>query len=166
LNNNTSENSTKTSNPPNISFSNINGHTTFTYNTGDNNEITNTISGGINLSKIDPIYQDAINKFTDKLDNIIKNENIPKQKVDTIRTNVSNLTKDVENIKPNEEVKDPAKKESIIKNLKDLASNIVALSPQIAETVASMTPLAPFSKSIGKATNYLSQLIQDRLSEP
>ena len=168
---NTHENQTKTDNTSDLSFSNITGHVTLTNVEGNNNQVSNNISGDIKvdsktLEKIDPVFQESIKDFTDKLGALLKDKDVPKQKADAIKTNLSGLAKEVEDVKPNEELPDNERKEGIIKNLKDLAYNIASLSPQVAETVASMTPLAPFSKPIGKAVNYVTQLIQHKLSEP
>ncbi len=168
---NTHENPTNTNSLPNISFSNITGHVTFTPITGDTNEVTNYVSGDIKLDnktleKVDPVFQDSIKDFIGKLDALLKDKEVPKQKVHAIKTNLANLTNESQGVNPNEELKNPEKKDGIIKNLKDLAYNVAGLSPQVAETIASMTPLALFSKPIGKATNYVAQLIQYKLKEP
>ena len=52
------------------------------------------------------------------------------------------------------EVEDKYKKDDIQYKLRNLAEAIVDIAPYAAEKIASMTPLAPISESIGKSVEY------------
>ena len=47
--------------------------------------------------------------------------------------------------------------------LRNLAEKVVDLMPDVAESIASVTPLAPFSKAIGKGASYFGDLIKKKL---
>jgi hypothetical protein len=45
----------------------------------------------------------------------------------------------------------------------NIADKIVELSPDIAESIASITPLAPFSKVIEKGAGFIAERIKKKL---
>ena len=95
-----------------------------------------------------------------------KEKEVPNQNLDSIKNSIVQLTKKFEGVDPTKEITDDTKKKGIINNLKELAYSLVDVSPQLAETIASMTPLSPISKPIGKSVSYFKEIIQHKLNEP
>ena len=62
-------------------------------------------------------------------------------------------------------VKDEEKIDEIKATQISLAEKIVNLLPDVAESIASVTPLAPFSKSIGKGIGYFGEWIKRKLGK-
>ncbi len=74
---NTDENLSKTNNEYNVSYNNVKGHVTSNFVKGNNNTVTNYVSGDIkiddnSLNKLNPVFQDSIKEFIDKLDALLK----------------------------------------------------------------------------------------------
>lgn len=86
--------------------------------------------------------------FIKKVEDEARKENIQPAEVATFRAKVDELkdsTKDLDH-----DVTDQ-KKKSIRERLKSVAIALVKMSPKIARTIISFTPLAPFSNLVGEA---------------
>jgi len=68
-------------------------------------------------------------------------------------------------VKAGQVVEDQTKKEEIKTKQLSLAGKVVDYLPRVAETIASVTPLAPFSKVIGEGTGYLAEWIRIKLAK-
>jgi hypothetical protein len=85
-------------------------------------------------------------------------EKIPKSSIDS-------LAKLVEGLKTGEVVQEQEKKDEIKSEQITLADKIVKYLPKVAESIASVTPLAPFSKVIGEGTGYFAEWIRKKLNK-
>lgn len=172
MDNNASENPFKSNSNYSILINHVKGNVIPNIIEGNENTLINYVSGYIkineeNIDKMAPVFQESIKAFTEKLDELLRSEKqVSKQSLDSIKTSLTNLTKEFEDVDPEEEIKDEELKKRANNTFKDLAYKIVGLSPQVVETIVSMTPLSPFCKPIGKGVSYLKDLIQHKLSEP
>ena len=92
----------------------------------------------------------------------LETTDLQKQQED-LQVDINKLSIEAENLQPGEPIPNE-KKEGITKTLEDIAYKLIDISPTIAETIAGMTPLAPFSKSIGKGMTYFKELINKKIN--
>jgi hypothetical protein len=150
----------------------IQGNQTKIKNTGDGVIIGdgNTVSGGININKnnlnsIDPQFKDSIIEFENLLNIKLKEFKIPTEQKKSLQENIEKLSKDVKDVKPDEVIKNEDKVDEIKATQISLAEKIVSILPTAAESIAAVTPLAPFSKAIGKGTGYFAEWIMKKLNQ-
>jgi hypothetical protein len=137
---------------------------------GDGNIIGKkiTIGGSININKnilddTDPKFKNSIDEFEKIINEKLKDITVPQDSKKTLQENVEKLAKEVKDVKPDQVIKDEDKVDSIKSYMINIADKIVELSPDIAESIASITPLAPFSKVIGKGTSFIAERIKKKL---
>jgi hypothetical protein len=124
--------------------------------TGSGNVIGKKIS--INEQQLENIpkeYADSLNAFIEQ----IKNYNIPPEQIKPIQDGLNDLTKEVEGVKPEEKV-NTVKQKALNSKFSIFAEKVLKVLPKTAETVATFTPLSPFSKLIGEGVEQLIQTIQ------
>ena len=92
-----------------------------------------------------------------------KSGQLSEEQKKSISQSIGKLAKEYQSIKPDEEIKDEDKKDDVKSKLISLAEKVVNLMPDITESIASVTPLAPFSKAIGKGASYFGDLIKKKL---
>jgi hypothetical protein len=123
-----------------------------------------SLSGTINvnneqLSKIPDEYAKALKDFSASINEQITNHNIYQSQLVPLQESINELAKETEGIKPDQEV--VVVKETELKTkFVNVAKNVLKVLPKTAETVAAFTPLAPFSKLIGEATQSVIEAIQ------
>jgi hypothetical protein len=79
---------------------------------------------------------------------------VPEEEVKAINNGMNELAKEVEDVKPttkDEEI-DYVKQTQVETKTASLIQRVLTVLPEAAETAATFTPLAPFSKLIGKGT--------------
>ena len=137
---------------------------------GDGNIIGKyiTVGGSINIDKnilnnTDPQFKNSIEEFEKTINEKLKGIPVPENSKNALQENVDKLSKEVKNVKPDELLQDEDKIDSIKSYLINIADKTIELSPDIAESIASMTPLAPFSKVIGKGTSFIAERIKKKL---
>ena len=137
---------------------------------GDGNIIGKdiTIGGSIIVNKnvlnsIDPQFKNSIEEFEKLINEKFKDIPVPQEGKRYLQENVEKLAQEVKDVKPDSIVQNEDKVDSIKSYLVNIADKIVELSPDIAESVASMTPLSPFSKVIGKGVGYIAERIKKKL---
>lgn len=137
---------------------------------GDANVIGKSISitGDISVNKenynnLNPEFKNSLDTFLSILNQ--KTGQLPEEQKKSIKEILDKLTKEAQGLRADEEIKDEDKKDNIKSKLIDLAEKIVDVMPGIAESITSVTPLAPFSKAIGKGVSYFSDLIKKKLSK-
>jgi Geminivirus BL1 movement protein len=163
-------NNDNSSNDKGADIKNVKGHVTFT-NVKGNSNITNvSVSGDIKVeenivSNLDPQFQDSITDFTKLVKKELEGKTVTAEQINSINTKINELAKEFEGIKAGEEIPDEDKKDDIKSKLRNLADAFLALTPDIAEAVAQVTPLAPFTKAIGKGAEYFSNLIRRKLAK-
>jgi len=155
---------------------NISGNTGDTIGvgiSGDGNIIGKniTIGGSININKnvlnnIDPQFKNSIEEFEKMINEKFKDTSVPEDSKKHLQENVEKLAQEVKNVKPDSALQNEEKIDSIKSYLVNIADKIVELSPDIAESVALMTPLSPFSKVIGKGVGFIAERIKKRLHIP
>jgi hypothetical protein len=123
-----------------------------------------SLSGTINvnneqLSKIPDEYAKALKDFSASINEQIRNHNIYQSQLVPLQESINELAKETEGIKPDQEVV-VVKKTELKTKFVNVAKNVLKVLPKTAETVAAFTPLAPFSKLIGEATQSVIEAIQ------
>jgi hypothetical protein len=103
------------------------------------------------LQKIPDEYAQALKEFSKTIEQQLRGRDVKKEQVQAINDNLSELAKEVIDVKPGTEPKTDYTKQSQIElKTESLIQKVLDVIPQAAETVATFTPLAPFSKIIGK----------------
>jgi hypothetical protein len=129
-------------------------------------------SGTINpnenqLQQIPDEYSQALKEFSEKINEQFKGQQIPEQEVKSINNSMNELAEEVKDIKqkPQEEKEiDYVKQVQIETKTASLIQKVLKILPQAAETASgTFVPLAPFSKLIGKGTQYLVDAITKRM---
>jgi DNA-directed RNA polymerase subunit F len=129
---------------------------------GKNISITGDI--GVNKEK----YINLNSEFKTSLDTFLlilnkKSAQLSEEQKKSIEEILDKLTKEAQGVNTDEAIKDEDKKDNIKSELIDLAEKIVDVMPDIAESIASVSPLTPFSKAIGKGASYFSELIKKKM---
>jgi hypothetical protein len=103
------------------------------------------------LQKLPNEYAQALREFSSSINEQLNGRQIQEDNVKLINNNIDELAKEVENVKPGEEEKvDYVKKLQIEGKTASIIQRILEVLPEGVETAATFTPLAPFSKIIGK----------------
>ena len=118
------------------------------------------------LNSIDPQFKNSIEEFEKIINEKFNDIPVPQEGKRYLQENVEKLAQEVTDVKPDSLSQDEDKIDSIKSYLVNISDKIVELSPDIAESVASMTPLSPFSKVIGKGVGFIAERIKKRLHRP
>ncbi len=111
--------------------------------------------------KLEPEFRNSLEEFLALLNKY--GGQLTEDQKRSLQQSVDALAKEVEGLKPDEVVTDEEKVDEIKSKQIGLAEKVVEFIPQAAETIASVTPLAPFSKVIGKGTEYFAEWIRRKL---
>jgi hypothetical protein len=136
-------------------------------------DIQGTITGGsittsainINneyLTKMPYEYAESLRNFSEMVNKEVQRENVDGYALSQLQQNVNEIAKEMIDIKQGETVK-YSKKSVIHAKLAKMAESLVKVSPKIAETVANLTPLAPFSILIGESFDKMIKTVMDEL---
>jgi hypothetical protein len=107
----------------------------------------------------DPEYAKALKDFSENINRQIKGRQIPEEQVKSINTSLEELAKEVQGVKPGrEEQIDYPIQLNIESKTVSIVQKILNVLREEEETAATFTPLAPFSKLIGKG---VSQIVED-----
>lgn len=163
-------NNDNSNNSKDVGIKNVTGHVTITNVKGNSNTTNVSVSGDIKvekniLSKLDPEFQNSITDFTKLLKKELEGKTPTPEQISTVNNSINDVAKEFEGVKADEEIPDEDRKDDIKSKLRNLADALLALAPDVAEKIAELTPLAPFSKSIGKGVTYLSDLIKRKLTK-
>lgn len=123
-----------------------------------------TVSGSINinskeLEKVPDRYAGSLKEFTENINKELTSNNIEPEKVQPVQESINELTKEIQELPPVEEIP-TTKKKKIGAKLAAVAEGILKLLPKTAQTIAAFTPLAPFSELIGEGVEALVKGIQ------
>jgi hypothetical protein len=149
---------------------NVKGHLTITNVKGNSNRTNVTVTGDIKvnediLSKLEPEFRVSLTELKNQLNNKLKEHGgFTQAQIDLISMTIDKLAKDIIGIKSDGEITDEEKKDDIKTRLRNFVEALVDAAPNVAESIALMTPLAPVSKAIGKGVGYVSELIKKKLS--
>jgi hypothetical protein len=106
------------------------------------------------LEKMPKEYADSLQEFTNDINKDLEKTKVPTKDMEQLQASANEVAKEVVDVKPGEDVPFE-KKNSLGAKLIGFAKSLVKAAPDIAEKVASMTPLAPFSKLIGEGFERL-----------
>ena len=157
----------------NIAISNTSGDVVGVDVSGSGNIIgKNTVvgNGTINvnpdrLSKIKSSeYAESIKDFSQVINNKLKGYQLEEEQVKSINQAVDNLAEEVQDIKPDQQEVDYVKQTAVEAKTATLIQKVLSVLPQTAEVVATFTPLAPFSKLLGKGIKTIVEAIQKSLN--
>lgn len=156
------------------SFSNIHGHIDNAHGTVIGGQVVGTGNitgqyavgtGTINvenqlLSKLPTEYADSLKAFTVAINQQLKENNVPADKVQQVQNNVNEFSKDLEDVNPGQQL-GIAKKTSLKMKLINIAKAALTILPKTLPAVLSaFIPLGPFSGLIGEDVQTLVQAIQ------
>ena len=108
-------------------------------------------------------YADSLKKFFESINNQLKGQQLPEDQIKSINESINELAKEVKDIKPGQEEQiDYVKQTNVEANTATVIQKVLDVLPQAAETAATFTPLAPFSKLIGKGVQGIVDAIKNR----
>ncbi len=124
-------------------------------------------SGTINVSQtqlqqIPNEYATALKEFSEEINNQLKGKQLPEEQIKSVNNSLEELAKEVQDVKPEKEGEqeiDYAKQVNIECKTVGVIQRVLNLLPEAAETAATFTPLAPFSKLIGKGIKTIVDAI-------
>jgi hypothetical protein len=151
-----------------IHIGNVGGDVTGVGVKGSANIIGKNISvGGVaidgqQLQKIPKEYADSLKAFTDAINQQLKANNVPSDKVAEVQKNVEDFSKELEGIKPGQEP-GVIKKTSLKSKLINIAKSVLPILPRTLQVLTAFTPLAPFSGLIGEDTQALLKAVQNEI---
>ena len=158
--------------PPSINYdssihiSDITGDITGIGISGSNNVIEKNIqiSDSFNiennlLSNLPQTYADAFKNFNENISDQFKQNNISEEKSKEVNNTITELVKETQGLKPDQEPK-LLKQQKWREKFFKVLENILPVLPKTAETIATFTPLAPFSKIIGNAIEKIVEEVQ------
>ncbi len=157
----------------NITISNTSGDVVGVDFSGSGNIIGKKIvvgNGTINvnpdrLSKIKSSeYAESIKDFSQVINNELKGYQLEEVQVKPINQAVDNLAEEVQDINPDQKEVDYVKQTAVEAKTATLIPKVLPVLPQTAEIVATFTPLAPFSKLLGKGIKNIVEAIQKSLN--
>jgi|SRR5687768_10545054 predicted nucleic acid-binding Zn-ribbon protein len=118
----------------------------------------------INQSTYNKLEPEFKNSLDDLLALINKHsEQLPENERKSINESIDGLAKATEGLKVGQVLQDQQKKDEIKSQQITLADKIVKYVPKVAESIASATPLAPFSKVVGEGAGYFAEWIKEKL---
>jgi hypothetical protein len=125
-------------------------------------------SGTINanqteIQNIPNEYAKAITEFSNSINERLKGRQISEEKVKSINNDLTELGKEAEGVESGKEDKvDYVKKLQVEGKTASLVQKILDVLPEVAETAATFTPLAPFSKIIGKNIKNINDAVSKK----
>jgi hypothetical protein len=115
------------------------------------------------IQKVPSEYKKALEDFSKVINEQLKGHQITEEKVKSINHDLTELGKELENIKPGKENKvDYVKKANLEGKTALLVQNILNVLPEAAETATIFTPLAPLSKIIGKTISSIIDAVLEK----
>jgi hypothetical protein len=116
-------------------------------------------------------YAQALKDLSENINQQLKDRQIQEQKVKSVNDSLNELAKEVQNIKTGKEGLggraaeqiDYVKQAQIEVKIVSLIQRILAVLPESSETAATFTPLAPFSKLIGKGIYQIVEAVARRM---
>jgi hypothetical protein len=112
------------------------------------------------LARLPGEYASSLTAFSTAVNRQLADKNIPAEQVIPVQKEVEALVKDVEEIQADKPIP-IIKKAGITTRLAAIAKGLLKILPQTAETVATFTPLAPFSKLIGTGVDEVIKAVQE-----
>lgn len=114
-------------------------------------------------NKLEPDFRSSLDDFLELVNK--HSEELAEDQRSSIKESVDALAKSAGGLKTAQVVEDEQKKEEIKSQQMSLADKIANYLPNVAESIALVTPLAPFSKVIGEGTGYFAEWIRRKLAK-
>jgi len=108
-------------------------------------------------------FRDSLQDFLGLINK--HSEQLSEEQSKSLKESIDALAKSAEGLKAGQVVEQQEKKDEIKSQQITLADKIVNYLPNVAESIASVTPLAPFSKVIGEGTGYFAEWIRRKLAK-
>ena len=117
-----------------------------------------------NLTTINNEYAQGLRDFAQKIQQQIEEKKISEEQAKPILASIDEAGKEVKDIKKGQEEKDIDydKQLKVESTLSKVVNNVLTVLPDWAETITGFTPLAPFSKLIGKSVGKIVETIQKK----
>ena len=132
---------------------------------GKNISATITISNLTNdLSKIDNEYAKSLTDFAKSIQQQVSEHKISEKDAEPILADIQQVGEEVKDIKKEQEGKDIEDEKQLIieSKISRVINNVLTVLPEWTETIAGFTPLAPFSKLIGKTVDKIVERIVEK----
>jgi hypothetical protein len=110
-------------------------------------------------------YSQSLKAFSETINEQLKGRAMPEEEVKSINKSIDELANEVKDVKPGQEEEeeiDYVKQTLIESKTASLIQKVLTVLPEAAETAATFTPLAPFSKIIGKGVQGIVDSIKNR----
>lgn len=138
----------------NVSFGNVSGGTIIGAGASGVIGQTVTVNGGVQvgegtLREVPSEYAQSLKAFQAAINQQLQALAAPPAVVAPVQEGVQALAEEVKAVQPDQPL-DWKKKRGIGDALRGIAAGLLQVLPRTAETIAAMTPLAPFSKLIGE----------------
>jgi hypothetical protein len=134
-----------------ISSGNFQGPVTYNYSGSTEVNVADSITVNKEyLQRMPQEYATSVEQLTQKINEEIKKENLPPEKVVPLQQSANDLAKELSDVKDPESIPFE-KKNTIGSKLVKFGKAIARASPTIAEAVIGMTPLSPISGLVGEA---------------
>jgi molecular chaperone GrpE (heat shock protein) len=106
---------------------------------------------------------ESLKQFSENINNQLKGLQVSEDKVKSINESIDALAKEVEDIKLGTEQEiDYVKEANVNAKTASVIQKVLDVLPHAAETAATFTPLAPFSKIIGKGVQEIVDTIKNK----
>jgi hypothetical protein len=113
---------------------------------------------GKNIVVGDNEYAESLKQFSETINDQLKGRQVPEEKVKSINQSINELAEEVQDVKPGKEL-DYVKQTNVEAKTASVIQKVLDVLPQAAETATTFTPLAPFSKLIGKGVQGIVDAI-------
>jgi predicted nucleic acid-binding Zn-ribbon protein len=155
---------TQTKNNKSINISNTDGSVSGVDVSGSGNIIGEHITVSQTIyKKLEPEFRDSIDEFLTLIGK--HTGTLEEDQKRSLNESIDSLAKLVEGLKSGQVVESQEEKDEIKSKQITLAEKIVNYLPKVAESIASVTPLAPFSKVIGEGAGYFAEWIRRKLAK-
>jgi predicted nucleic acid-binding Zn-ribbon protein len=114
-------------------------------------------------NKLEPEFRNSLEDFLASINK--HSDELAQEQRKSLKVSIDALAKIAEDLKAGQVIEDQEVKDEIKSKQITLAEKVVNYLPQAAESIASATPLAPFSKVIGEGTGYFAEWIRRKLSK-
>lgn len=114
-------------------------------------------------NKLEPEFEKSLEDLLALINK--QNEKLSDEQKKSINESIDGLAKVAEGVKAGQVIQDQQKRDEIKSQQISLADKIVKYVPKVAESIASATPLAPFSKVIGEGSGYFAEWIKGKLEK-
>ena len=108
-------------------------------------------------------YAQSLKAFSETINEQLKGRAISEEEVKSINKSIDELANEVKDVKPGKEVEiDYVKQTQVESKTASLIQKVLTVLPEAAETAATFTPLAPFSKLIRGGVQGIVDAIRNR----